>query len=302
MKFLTPLLAQYCENDNAITDYSFVCIATSNPVYLAIKNGGFAPAFVIKKLQDEQAMNTWRVHQQLYQLLPDYIAQPLGTNEINGELFSVEKGVAGQPWFQIGQSYATTEAWQRLIDKTISSLSAFQHAVAAHPAWRATETVQSLLMKAFNGYEAAGNKTTPQLLDYYQLHLNNLEVKQQVTCTMQHGDFSLNNLLVGADSITIIDFEDFGMTLLPFYDEFNLALSLADENSDKFSIKRLIASCVAPSLNQTDFNKQLLPMFFLGFLLTKLGSWSASEKRQPHRAWLASVLVNYLNAPERYFD
>src|SRR5262249_52480093 len=62
----------------------------------------------------------------------------------------------------------------------------------------------------------------------------------------QHGDFSLNNLLVASDSVAIIDFEEFGGTSAPLHDAFGLALSvtLSQGNDCTLPLQECIRACV----------------------------------------------------------
>src|SRR5205085_11866953 len=62
----------------------------------------------------------------------------------------------------------------------------------------------------------------------------------------QHGDFSLNNLLVAPESMAIIDFEEFGRTLVPLHDAFGLALSvvLSQEERCPLSLSECITECL----------------------------------------------------------
>src|SRR5207237_1152587 len=55
-----------------------------------------------------------------------------------------------------------------------------------------------------------------------------LEGLGEVPGFWQHGDFCLNNLLVSPSALAIIDFDEFGYTLMPLHDQIGLALSLHD--------------------------------------------------------------------------
>ena len=62
----------------------------------------------------------------------------------------------------------------------------------------------------------------------------------------QHGDFSLNNLLVSPESIAIIGFDEFGRTRDPLHDVFGLALSVRVSQGDRcrLTARECIAQCV----------------------------------------------------------
>ncbi len=63
----------------------------------------------------------------------------------------------------------------------------------------------------------------------------------------QHGDFSLNNLMVSPDSMAVIDFEEFGLTRMPLHDAFGLAFSFQHSQNDQCPIplKDCLEQCIA---------------------------------------------------------
>ena len=56
---------------------------------------------------------------------------------------------------------------------------------------------------------------------------------------------SLNNLLVSETAVSVIDFDEFGGTLVPLHDAFGLALSVPLSQSDSCPLS--FAECVALS-------------------------------------------------------
>lgn len=300
MIFLPAVLARLDIIAEYTTQYSFVCIATTNPVYLVFKEGCNTPDFVIKALTSEQAFAAWETQQQLYKLVPALIAEPLQIVDELGSYYSIEKGATGFPWFQVKQRFSG-RAWQKLQSDAIQCLCELHQAIALNSQWQKYLAPVEILAEIFEDYCAVEGAVSEQLQHFYKIQSSLLASVSAIQCTKQHGDFCLNNLLLGEDQLTVIDFEDFGITMLPLFDEFNLALSLLSNNSNRGEISNLIKQCTDSALARYQIEPALLPAFFLGYLLLKLGKWSLPGKRQAHRGWLQRLLADFLAHPTEYF-
>lgn len=301
MNFLASLLDSVLEGTSPSRQFNFLCIATTNPVYLAFETNARNPAYVIKRLNSKSARDAWLVQQKLYRLLPTLIAEPLSPVNEQSARFSIERGVAGAPWFQVKHHFSG-EAWQQLIHRAIDSLSNLHAAIASVPEWREQIDAADILEHAKEAYAAAGSGFTAEMQFFCEQQLDLLRCAGPIHCIKQHGDFCLNNLLVAEHSLTIIDFEDFGITMMPLYDEFNLALTLLSDGVVSTDVKQLFAKCTAPGLKHYQLQPQWMPGLFFCFLLLKLGPWSLPAKRQGHRAWLTKLLADFINQPEKYFE
>src|SRR5436305_14860207 len=91
------------------------------------------------------------------------------------------------------------------------------------------------------------------------------------TC-WQHGDFSLNNLLVAPDSVAIIDFEEFGGTSVPLHDAFGLALSVALSQGSECMLARqdCIRACVNTAIADEAIELSSVPALLLHHLLWRV--------------------------------
>lgn len=300
MIFLSAILARLADLTDYKNGYSFVCIATTNPVYLVFREGSETPTFVIKSLTSEQAFAAWEIQQQLYHLIPSLIAEPLLKVDENNSSYSIERGATGSPWFQVKQRFSG-QAWQKLQTDAVQCLCELQQAIALNRQWQEYLAPVDLLAEIVEDYRAVEGAVSEQLQCFYNTQRKLLATVGAIKCTKQHGDFCLNNLLLGENQFTVIDFEDFGITMLPLFDEFNLALSLLSEDCDRNEIRELLKRCTASALSRYQIEPGLLPAFFLGYLLLKLGKWSLPEKRQAHRSWLQRLLTDFLAHPTEYF-
>jgi len=110
----------------------------------------------------------------------------------------------------------------------------------------------------------------------------------------QHGDFSLNNLLVSGDSVGIIDFDEFGETSMPLHDEFGLALSmrLSQEGAGDLSCATCLDSSVRYAAERGRYDERVVEGLLLHHLLWRIRRSLAS----PARSALRQSLLTILNA------
>jgi len=115
----------------------------------------------------------------------------------------------------------------------------------------------------------------------------------------QHGDFSLNNLLVTGDTVSIIDFEEFGATQVPLHDAFGLALSvpLSQEERCPLTVQDCIVECVRPALKDESVEPALTAPLFMHHLLWRINQCEGLERRAPLRAKLIDWVNQFAEAP-----
>jgi hypothetical protein len=104
----------------------------------------------------------------------------------------------------------------------------------------------------------------------------------------QHGDFSVNNLMVAPEGIAVLDFEEFGLTNMPLHDAFGLALSFDWSQNGRcpLTLAECLASCLAPAHPDADVTTALL----LHHLLWRINRCAG----QPARAGVCARLVDLL--------
>jgi hypothetical protein len=108
----------------------------------------------------------------------------------------------------------------------------------------------------------------------------------------QHGDFSLNNLLFSDVSVHVIDFDEFGTTLMPLHDAFGLALSVALSQGSRcpLTLSECIELSVGPSLTSGLIRRDQLPGLLLHHLLWRINDCRGLERRQP----LQQILIRWV--------
>src|SRR5690606_13326326 len=104
---------------------------------------------------------------------------------------------------------------------------------------------------------------------------------------LQHGDFCLNNLLIG-DQPSIIDFDEFGGTSMPLNDWIGLDLSLRELSSrpDRREAHS-IGSCITHAELRSD---AFIPGILVHYLLWRINQAHAHVTREhARRALIAKV-------------
>lgn len=304
MDYVKEIVAQVV-GDASPADWSSACLATTNPVYLLFSSTQSLPAYVVRVTSSAQGC-THDIGVLLHKATGDLVPTPIAMVQQDGKRFSIQRGVPGAPWFQIAQHYATTAQWSHLKTLAIDALQEFHRRIGcALPEERQLIRPDEELVLAYQAFRQI-NGVVPSGLE---ARVNDckmaLESLGEIRGVPQHGDFSLNNLIIQEDplQVTIIDFEDFGITQMPLYDEFTLALSFtsAAPNALKVELHQELSSSIKASSASTGYNRKVIEGLFLFHLLTRLGHWSLGIKRQPYRLWLLSLLDIFLDNPETLF-
>lgn len=304
MDFIKQIAEQVVGLSEA-TSWSVACLATTNPVYLIFSHTSESPSYVVRVTPSGQNC-THDIGVVLHQAAGSLVPEPLGLIHQNGKRFSVQKGVPGMPWFQIAHKFSGPERWQALRTTTTDTLQEFHHRISRglpderlfiHPSQELRSAYQVFLQLQRwvpDGLEATIKK--------YETALASLG---EIYGTPQHGDFSLNNLIIQEDpeQVTVIDFEDFNLTQMPLYDEFTLALSFysATPDSIKPELTEELLFCMENSSISTGYDRQVIEGLFLFHLLSRLGHWSLGVKRQPYRQWLLTLLEQFTRNPKTLF-
>lgn len=283
---------------------SVACISTTNPVYLVFLGQSDTPYFVVRPANSKNSKVSHELSLRLYQVNSTLVPETVGLYEHNGTAYSVQRGATGKPWFQLAITVATQEQWATLRTRAIETLSQFRAGVASVPEWTARIHLGDALRSAYKGFLKSGNEPEHSLIAFVDLMADVLDRQGVWDGIYQHGDFSLNNLLFDEDEVSVIDLEDFGITVMPLYDEFTLALSLNTlaPGRVKSSIAIELAACTQPMKYRYSFNRKTVQALFLFHLLLRLGAWSSAEKRQPYRQKLLSLLKQYTSEPDAYID
>jgi hypothetical protein len=302
MLFIKRLLSDAGLLRGRLADHSIACISTTRPIYLVFDHEVDQPIYVVRKLSDEHAFHTHRIHNQLYQLVGNLVPEPVGIYAYAGQQYDVQRGVKGSPWFQIKAKIRTSEARDHLEERMWQTLNSFQAAIHADEALAAkTLHPHKELHNAYTEYRntcTAVNQTLERLVS---IAANDLSKLKNCPSIPQHGDFCLNNMIIDEIHITVIDFEDFMITAMPIYDHFTLALSLPSCSSEPDNAAQVFAQHnIIAMAKHIGIPEEALKWHFLHHLLVRLGPWSIGEKRRPYRKWLEQVLNSFVAENQRH--
>lgn len=281
---------------------SIACISTTNPVYLAFSGQSETPCFVVRPANSKSSKANHEVSLRLHQVNKALVPETIGLYEQNGTLYSVQRGAGGKPWFQLPRNVDTQEKWMTVRTRAIETLRQFHTGVASVPEWTTPVNLGDALRSAYQGFIETDNETAYPLRAFADSMADELDQLGAWDGIFQHGDFSLNNLLFEENKISVIDLEDFGITAIPLYDEFTLALSLNTLAPKRVnsSLANELTACTQSMKHQYSLSGKTIQALFLCHLLVRLGAWSSAEKRQPYRQKLLHLLKQYTNNPSTY--
>jgi hypothetical protein len=299
---IEALIQKIVEQLPVAESISIACISTTNPVYLVFSGRSDTPCFVVRPSNTKSSRGIHDLSLRLHQVNKALVPETIGLYEQNSVMYSVQRGASGKPWFQLAQTANTPEQWTNLRNRAIETLCQFHEGVASVPEWKTSIHLGDALRSVYRDFLKTDKEPEYPLTDFADSMANELDQLGAWDSVFQHGDFSLNNLLFEENKISVIDLEDFGITVVPLYDEFTLALSLNTlaSGSVKSSVAIELAACVQPMKCRHSFNQKTIQALFLFHLLLRLGSWSRAEKRQPYRLKLLHLLKQYTNNPEAY--
>ncbi len=302
MFFIESLVKQFMPEWDEDTKLGITCISTTNPVYLIFHDHGEYPALVARVAVNDHVCETHRKMTRLYEHVGDLIPEPLGLLSSGTQQIAIQRGAEGTPWFQLSSVYATKKRWDELRDRALHALYQLHVGAAKMAEGGGMCRPGEELRQCFALCVKSGTKLSEDVISHVEnmaVHLDKLGV---VPAAPQHGDFCLNNLLVGEGDIRIIDFEDFLYTTMPLHDEFSLALSMYSQApaACNATLKFEFNACTRASLERLGFENDVLPGFFMFHLLLRLGSWSQDENRAKYREWLMSLLQEFVVDPAAF--
>ncbi len=298
MLLVKQLLAAGGLADSKITNPSIACISTTRPIYLVFGEHSDYPEYVIRKLAGDHDFETHKVHNHLYKLVGNQVPEPIGIYEYEGAKYDIQRGVKGTPWFQIKSKIRNKKTRTRLEKELWQSLTDFHSAIAPEVSSR-TKDLQpdEELLKVYSQYLETEHQAEVKLQKLVELAVSELNQMPACCAVPQHGDFCINNLIIDATHITVIDFEDFSITTMPMYDHFTLALSLPSCSEEpRLAANILKDPRIITAAERLGISTNAIPWHFLHHILLRLGPWSVGEKRAKYRLWLKQVLGSFIEA------
>ena len=291
-------LPKLCKNYTLST----LCLCTSNPTYLIFIDNSHTPDLVVRLSQSEDICHVHQITKRLHEIMGNLIPEPLLLLKDNGQNISIQKGVNGQPWFQLSEKYASAAKIEKIHTRAIEALNQLHHTIASSSDWTTSIQLGDTLRKRYQQCINSGVALPAETETLVEQFSKSLDEVGELSTFPQHGDFCLNNLIFGEKETHIIDFEDFGVSAMPFHDQFTLALSFHQLSlrSSRITLENAINNCISKTLIQPGLVTSHLPGLFLHHLLLRLGTWS--QDRLEYRQWLLSILENFINSPNALFQ
>ena len=206
---------------------SIACVRTTQPKYLVFGADADRPACVVQFGPRDEMERTQRILSVLHAALPDMVAAPLACTAWRDDLYvQIQSGLPGMPWFRLGDRVRSARAWESLGQRAMAALRLFQDAVRGVPEWTGRLRPGAELRRQAAACAGHGLRLSTRAREGIDEAAEILDDLGERRHFWQHGDYCLNNLLISRSGLAIIDFDEFGGTLMPWHDEIGLSLSL----------------------------------------------------------------------------
>jgi hypothetical protein len=203
-----------------------VCVRTTRAKFLVFDSDPARPACVVQFGPGEELGRLHGILSRLHGKLPEAVPESLVCRPWRGgEFVHIQAGLAGMPWFRLRESLGSPKDWDRLRERACEVISRFHGAVRDFPEWCCRVRPGEELRRQAVICRDRGVDLSRRASEWADACAERLDVLGEVTGFAQHGDFCLNNLMISASGLAIIDFDEFGRTFVPLQDEIGLALS-----------------------------------------------------------------------------
>lgn len=297
------VVARHCglsESEGRALTVAF--INTTDPVFLLFSPDQAHPRFVAKAGRVAELEPRAALEARLHALLPDVTARPWGVASFaDGRGVMVHGGLAGTPWYRLADRCVTTADWQRLRGRAIAQLRAFEAAVATQPDWvervRPGDRLREVAREVGEAIAPLGEAVGAMLHEAAA----DLDPLGAVDVTWQHGDFVLNNLLVGDDRLGIVDLVDFGAWRLPMLDACALACSFHLQAGAHVAWPPVEEDLAAVMAGAPYTPRQKTALFAM-FLLAAIRDTLQRPSRATVRLIYLDLLRDLVRQPQRFLD
>lgn len=272
---------------------SVACVCTTRPKYLVFNGDATKPACVVEFGAAERLTRIDWILSELHGRMPHAVPRPIYCAPWqSGSYVLIQEGRAGLPWFRVSDGLENPSDWWSLLDRAVSVMLGLHTAAQATPAWTGTIHVGAELEHQAAVCCENGTRLSTKVRERVTEWSRSIGAADPMRTVWQHGDFSLNNLLVTDESIAIIDFDEYGGTLVPLHDAFGLALSvpLTQNGRCPLSMADCISACVGPARREAAIAQRHLPALLMHHLLWRLNQANGLERR----AALARILTGWI--------
>jgi hypothetical protein len=282
---------------------SVVCIRTTRPKYLVFDNDSTRPVCVVDFGVADRLLRVDRILSELYHRVPGGVPRSLCCSPWQDRMYvHIQEGMQGVPWFRVSDALTTAADWRRLLERAVAAMLRLHSAIGEVPAWVGRVSVRAELARQVSLLELRDISLSALALrraEEWGEVFGGLDSQPGI---WQHGDFSLNNLLVSADSLAVIDFDEFGSTLVPLHDAFGLALSLPLSQEGRCPLSRIdcVRACMERNLMGGAIAAEHLPGLLMHHLLWRINQCHGLERRAALHRILLGWVEDLASAPEAF--
>jgi len=279
------------------------CVCTTRPKYLVFNKKSRQPACVVEFGPRERLVRVDGILSELHRRFPDGVARPLAcASWHNGTYVQIQGGLAGMPWFRLSDGLASAADWRAMIGRAVDAMRRLHAATRDVPAWSGRVLAGAELRRQAMLCSQDDSMLSDRILQRVRTWSHELDSAGPMASCWQHGDFSLNNLLVSEETVSVIDFDEFGGTLVPLHDAFGLALSvpLSQSGHCPLSPADCITLCVEPARQDEGIDAAHLPALLMHHLLWRINQCQGLERRAALRHVLLGWAANLADAPETF--
>jgi aminoglycoside phosphotransferase (APT) family kinase protein len=301
---LPEMLARTLPGRFAASDLAVAAVYTTRPKYLVFERGSARPVCVVDTGGAPETNRRHAALQQLHARIPDLTAEPLACVPCEGErAMHVESGLAGIPWFALGRTFQTHADWHSVAERAAAALRAFHAAVRDIPEWSEVVAPGDELRRQLFVALARRMPLREEACALIDARAQALDALGKRRYPWQHGDFSLNNLLVDRKSVGIIDFEELGDTCMPLHDEIGLAISVGlTYPQAPLSVAECFNTCVFREADEQGLQWEQVEGLVLHHLLFRINGCAATSRRAALAALLSALLQAFTAHPRAFMS
>ena len=286
-------------------DASVALVCTTRPKYLVFNKQARQPACVVEFGPAERLVRVDGILSELHPRFPGGIARPLCcTSWRNGTYVQIQEGLAGMPWFRLSDGLASPADWRAMLDRAVAAMLRLHGATRDVPAWSGRVLAGVELRRQARLCNRDDSALSDRVRERILTWSHELDAAGPMPSCWQHGDFSLNNLLVAEETVSVIDFDEFGGTLVPLHDAFGLALSvpLSQNGSCPLSPADAVAQCVESARQDEAVHPAHLPGLLMHHLLWRINQCDGLDRRAALRHILLGWVADLADRPETFLS
>jgi hypothetical protein len=279
---------------------SIACVRTTHQKYLVFDADPSRPACVVEFGYRDRLRRIDAILKSLHGLCPREVPRPLACAPwASGQMVQIQEGLPGMPWFRLFDTLNTTTKWHALVERAVAMMRRFHGAIGTVPAWVGKIHLGHSLAEQARIWGAAGSSHAPRLATALDACIERLRCAPPMPALAQHGDFSLNNLMIDADSMAVIDFEEFGLTRMPLHDAIGLGLSfsMSQDGRCPISVRECVERCIGGARTIASFDDTVLRGLLLHHLVWRINQSQGHPSRSRLRAALTSLAEAVSLAP-----